>query len=63
MNNGPETDSLTTAQVAAKLQVRPRTVATWCKEGLVDHTRLPGGRYRIPRAELERLTTLERIRA
>lgn len=57
-----DAQTLTTAQVADRLQVRPRTVAGWCREGLVRHIRLPNGQYRIPQAELEELTAVEDAR-
>lgn len=55
-----EQKTLTTEQVAERLQVRPRTVSGWCREGYIKHVRLPGGRYRIPESELQRLVRYPR---
>lgn len=55
-----EQRTLTPAQVAERLQVRPRTVSGWCREGQIKHVKLPGGRYRIPETELQRLVQFPR---
>lgn len=60
MEAGMEQKTLTTEQVAERLQVRPRTVSGWCREGYIKHVWLPGGRYRIPESELQRLVRYPR---
>jgi excisionase family DNA binding protein len=42
-------------EVAEVLGVSQNTVLRWVRLGLVEATKLPGGTYRIPRSELERL--------
>lgn len=44
--------------VARRLAVSARTVRRWCSEGRVEHRITAGGHYRIPVAELARLTKL-----
>lgn len=44
-----------TYEVARLLGVHPGTVWHWCKKGRVKAGRTPGGHYRIPREEVERL--------
>ena len=50
---------LTTAQVAAYLQLARRTVSNWCADGTLAATNIGGpghtANWRIPRSELERL--------
>jgi excisionase family DNA binding protein len=46
----------TIIELAGKLRVSRDTVDRWVKKGLVKVVRLPGGHYRIPLAEVERLT-------
>ncbi len=46
---------LTPRQVAALFQVDPKTVTRWCRAGKMTAVRLPGGHYRITRAEVERV--------
>jgi excisionase family DNA binding protein len=41
--------------VAEVLDVSHGTVLRWVRLGLVEAIKLPGGTYRIPRSELERL--------
>jgi excisionase family DNA binding protein len=48
-------DLLTPNEVAELLRVHPATVTRWIRLGLIEAMRLPGGTYRIPRSELERL--------
>ncbi|MEX2541795.1 MAG: helix-turn-helix domain-containing protein [Trueperaceae bacterium] len=43
-------------EVAQQLSVSTRTVRSWCLDGLIEHVRLPRGRYRIPKSELSRIT-------
>ena len=47
--------TLTVSALATALGVAPRTVRDWLAAGRVDGVRTPGGHWRIPRAELERL--------
>jgi len=44
-----------TVEAARILGVSAFTVWRWCKEGIIRAGRTPGGQYRIPREELERL--------
>ena len=43
-------------EVAEVLRVSPRTVQRWIVSGDVKAMKLPSGRYRIPRSEVERLS-------
>jgi excisionase family DNA binding protein len=45
----------TTAQVAQRLGVSQSTVQRWASLDLIRYYRLPSGRLRISRAEVERL--------
>lgn len=45
----------TTHQAAKILGVSPATVWLWCKQGKVKSWRTPGGQFRIPKSEVERL--------
>ena len=45
----------TTFEVAKILGVNALTVWRWCKEGKIKAWRTPGGHYRIPKQELDRL--------
>lgn len=45
----------TTSEVAEMLGVSVPTVWRWCKNGLIKALRTPGGQYRIPAEEVERL--------
>ena len=44
-----------TQEVARLLGVTTQTVWRWCKEGKIKAGKTPGGQYRIPREEVERL--------
>jgi len=44
-----------TVEVARILGVAPLTVWRWCKEGKIKAGKTPGGQFRIPREEVERL--------
>lgn len=44
-----------TTEAAEKLGISTTTVWSWCRKGLIKAWRTPGGHYRIPREELERL--------
>lgn len=46
---------LRTAEVAALLQVDPKTVARWAKEGRLPCQRTLGGHRRYPEAEIREL--------
>jgi len=46
---------LTVDQVAARLQVSPRTVHRWVSEGTLRRAELPGRALRIPASELQRM--------
>ena len=59
MSRTPESprgeDLLTTVEVAAMLRIHPSSVRRWIERGEVEAIQLPGGRYRVPRSEVERL--------
>lgn len=61
MNNFKETAAMKqkeiygTNEVAKILGVSPTTVWKWCKEGKIKCGKTPGGHFRIPRSEVERL--------
>jgi excisionase family DNA binding protein len=44
---------LTPSQVAKMLNVNPRTVSRWAREGRIQHVRTPGGQHRFWRAEID----------
>jgi excisionase family DNA binding protein len=46
---------LRAAEAAAYLNVSPKTVSRWAKEGKVPHIITLGGHRRFPRHEIERL--------
>jgi excisionase family DNA binding protein len=50
-----EEELLKVSEVAERLRVAESTVRGWITRGEVRAIRLPGGVYRIPRAEVERL--------
>jgi putative resolvase len=50
-----ESVMLTTSQAAAMLSVDRATVARWVRLGQLRAVRLPSGRYRIRRTEVEKL--------
>lgn len=55
-NTAPDTPSyLRTAEVAAILQVSPKTVARWAKEGKLPFLRTLGGHRRYPAAQIREL--------
>lgn len=53
-SNG-ERDYLRAAEAAAYLNVSPKTVSRWAKEGKVPHIVTLGGHRRFPRQEIEAL--------
>lgn len=52
---------LKTTEVAEILKVTPIAVAKWIREGKIKAVRLPGGQYRIPESELEKLIMCEKV--
>jgi excisionase family DNA binding protein len=48
-------DLITVAEFMAALRVSRSTALRWIDAGEVQSARLPGGNYRIPRSELNRL--------
>jgi len=46
---------LRTSEVAMKLQVSPKTVARWAKEGRLPYLATLGGHRRFPASAIERL--------
>lgn len=51
-----------TGEFAKEFGVHIQTVKKWCREGELDYTRTPGGKRRIPRRELLRLSGSEKPR-
>jgi len=49
-------EAISVTELTTKLGVRRKTVYRWLKAGLVNGFRLPGGHYRIPLNELERIS-------
>lgn len=49
----------TLAEVAELMAVDPRTVKRWAKDGKLAVIMTPGGKYRVPAAEVERLMSAE----
>ena len=48
---------LRTSEVAIKLQVSPKTVARWAKEGRLPYLATLGGHRRFPESAINRLVT------
>jgi excisionase family DNA binding protein len=48
---------LTPKEVAAALKVHHNTVLRWLDKGMIEGFQLPGGDWRIYRAEVERIMT------
>jgi excisionase family DNA binding protein len=48
--------TLTPKQVAHALQVKPRTVRRWCREGTLPTAKKVGRQWRIPRSEVQKYT-------
>ncbi len=46
---------LTTSEFAKTFNVTRHAVAKWIREGRINAIKLPGGRYRIPESEVEKL--------
>jgi excisionase family DNA binding protein len=46
---------LTTAEVAELLQVSPKTITRWAREGKLPHSRTVGGHRRYPREDIRDL--------
>ena len=53
----PGFDTLTAPEVAAYLRVDVHTVQRWLRKGLMAGVRTPGGDWRIPRSEVEKMLT------
>jgi excisionase family DNA binding protein len=51
----PDKSLLTTSQAADMLDVSRDTVARWIRLGQLPAVRLPSGRYRVRREDVERL--------
>jgi excisionase family DNA binding protein len=49
---------LRTAEVAKRLQVSPKTIARWAKEGKLPYLATLGGHRRYPQQAVERLLDL-----
>ncbi len=49
------------ADVAKAFDVSRKTVGTWIQAGRVKAIRTPGGQYRIPQSELDRLLLLDEV--
>jgi len=45
----------TVKEVAEILKVSERTVQKWCRDGVLNAMKLPGGHYRIPVEEVRKL--------
>jgi excisionase family DNA binding protein len=46
---------LSTGEAAQVLNVTPMTLRSWHYKGLINAVRLPGGHFRIPESEINRL--------
>ncbi|MBS7654203.1 helix-turn-helix domain-containing protein [Candidatus Bathyarchaeota archaeon] len=46
---------LTTSEVAEIFNVTRHVVAKWIREGKINAIKLPGGRYRVPESEVEKI--------
>ncbi|MGC8849571.1 MAG: helix-turn-helix domain-containing protein [Candidatus Bathyarchaeia archaeon] len=46
---------LTTKEVAEVFNVTRHAVAKWIREGRIRAVKLPGGQYRVPESEVERI--------
>ncbi|MGJ9410690.1 helix-turn-helix domain-containing protein [Actinotignum sp. GS-2025e] len=46
---------LTTQDVAAHVGVSRASVWNWCRSGRISAVQLPGGQWRIPKSELDRI--------
>ena len=55
MAESSDREYLRAAEAAAYLNVSPKTVSRWAKEGKVPHIITLGGHRRFPRHEIERL--------
>ena len=53
----PGFDTLTAPEVAAYLRVDVHTVQRWLRLGWMTGVRTPGGDWRIPRSEVEKMLT------
>ena len=48
-------DNVSTSDFAERFSVSPRTVRNWIARGKLEAFQIPGGQYRIPVSEAERL--------
>lgn len=55
MSGDAEREYLRAAEAAAFLNVSPKTVSRWAKEGKIPHIVTLGGHRRFPRREIEKL--------
>ena len=53
----PGFDTLTVGEVSASLRVDAHTVQRWLRLGWMAGVRTPGGDWRIPRGEVEKMLT------
>lgn len=51
--------NVTVAVFARQTERSPRTVRFWCERGFIRSQKSPGGRYAIPRSEIERVNNGE----
>jgi DNA-binding transcriptional MerR regulator len=54
---------VTVKELAAELSVHPHTVQSWCRDGIVPHTRIPGrngGEYRLDPVKVRRALDFDR---
>jgi excisionase family DNA binding protein len=57
----PDERPLSTGEVARLLHVTPVAVLLWIRAGKLDASRVPGGRYRVARAEFRKFLTDNRL--
>ena len=56
----PVKEVISVTELAARLGVERKSVYRWLEAGLIVGFRLPGGHYRIPLNELERICGVEK---
>lgn len=61
MTTTVQAKSITVTATAQELGVAKQTVYRWIASGQIRTFRLPGGHFRIPLDELERMRTLEQL--
>ena len=52
-SNPADRTLLTRREVAGELRISPKTLSRWIEDGKLPVVRLPSGRFRIRRSELE----------